>query len=76
MIGNWGNAFDNKFLVGAVSIDLSKAFDMIPHDLLFAKLAAYGVAPVSLPLLHSYLRGRSQRVRIEDSTVLIAILRW
>ena len=68
LIGNWGNAFDNKFLVGAVSMDLSKAFDMIPHDLLLAKLAAYGVAPVSLPLLHSYLRDRSQRVRIEDVT--------
>ena len=49
-------------------MNLSKAFDMIPHDLLLAKLAAYGVAPVSLPLLHSYLRDRSQRVRIEDVT--------
>ena len=41
-------------VVGAVSMDLSKAFDMIPHDLLLAKLAAYDVAPMSLPLLHSY----------------------
>ena len=41
---------------------------MIPHDPLLAKLAAYGVVPVSLPLLHSYLRDRSQRVRIEDVT--------
>ena len=36
--------------------------------LYIAKLAAYGVSPVSLPLLHSYLRDRSQRVRIEDVT--------
>ena len=49
-------------------MDLSKAFDMIPHDLLLAKLAAYGVVPVSLSLLHSYLRDRTQRVRIEDVT--------
>ena len=68
MIEDWRNALDNKCVVGAVSIDLSKAFDMIPYDLLLAKLAAYGVAPVSLPLLHSYLRDRSQRVRIEDVT--------
>ena len=68
LIEVWRNALDNKCVVGAVSMDLSKAFDMIPHDLLLAKLAAYGVAPVSLPLLHSYLRDRSQRVRIEDIT--------
>ena len=68
LIEDWRNALDNKCVVGAVSMDLSKAFDMIPHDLLLAKLAAYGVAPVSLPLLHSYLRDRSQRVRIEDVT--------
>ena len=41
---------------------------MISHDLLLAKLAAYGVSPPSLVLVHSYLRDRSQRVRIEDVT--------
>ena len=68
LIEDWRNALDNKCVVCAVSMDMSKAFDMIPHDLLHAKLAAYSVAPVSLPLLHSYLRDRSQRVRIEDVT--------
>ena len=46
---------------------------MIPHDLLLAKLAAFSVAPVSLPLLHSYLRDRSQCVRIEDVTSDVAV---
>ena len=41
---------------------------MISHDLLLAKLAAYGVSLPSLVLVHSYLRDRSQRVRIEDVT--------
>ena len=41
---------------------------MISHDLLLAKLAVYGVSPPSLVLAHSYLRDRSQHVRIEDVT--------
>ena len=68
LIEDWRNALDNNGVAGAVSMDLSKAFDMIPYDPLLAKLAAYGVAPACLPLLHSYLKDRSQRVRIEDVT--------
>ena len=37
-----------------------------------AYVAPYGVAPVSLPILLSYLRARSQRVRIEDVTSDVA----
>ena len=32
---------DKNKIVGAVLVDLSKAFDCIPHDLLIAKLDAY-----------------------------------
>ena len=68
LIEDWRNALDNNCVVGAISMDLSKAFDMILHDLLLAKLAAYGVAPMSLPVLHNSLKDTSQRVRIEDFT--------
>ena len=45
--------------------DLSKAFDCILHDLLNAKLHAYGIDMKSLRFLYSYLNGRKQ-VKIND----------
>ena len=42
LIEEWKTNLDTNFAVGAVLMDLSKAFDCIPHDLLIAKLAAYG----------------------------------
>ena len=44
--------------------DLSKAFDCLVHDLLIAKLHAYGFDYLSLKLIYSYLTGRKQRVRV------------
>ncbi len=40
---DWKCSRDNKELVAVISIDLSKAFDTISHDLLLAKLKAYGM---------------------------------
>ena len=52
---NWQKSLDNKGVVGAVLMDLSKAFDTLPHDLLIAKLACYGLSKPSLNLIHSFL---------------------
>ena len=48
-------------------MDLSKAFDSIPHRLLLARLKAYGLGQTSIELLRSYPSGRIQRVKIEDT---------
>ena len=64
MLRNWQNCIAKSGKVGALLIDLSKAFDCLPHDLLLAKLGAYGIGENSLKLLRHYLSNRKQRVRI------------
>ena len=47
--------------------DLSKGFDCINHELLIAKLHAYGFSLESLTFIQSYLTSRIQRVKINFS---------
>ena len=48
-------------------MDLSKAYDCLPHDLLIVKLDAYGVGIDSLTLIYSYLTDRKQKVKVGNS---------
>ena len=60
-------AVDSGNTAGAVLMDLSKAFDCLNHDLLIAKLEAYGFSRGALQLIHSYLSRRKQRVKVNGS---------
>ena len=53
---------DNGGVFGALWTDLFKAFDCFPHDLIIAKLQAYGFHIDALKLTHDYLSSRKQRV--------------
>ena len=58
LIENWKKDLDKKGFGRAVLMDLSKAFDTIKHDLLIAKLYAYGFNKESSKFLHNYLSNR------------------
>ena len=67
LIEKWKKCVDNGGAFGALLTDLSKAFDCLSHELLIAKLNAYGFDKKSLTLVYSYLSKRKQRVKINNS---------
>ena len=66
MLEKWKTAVDNKKTFGALLTDLSKAFHCLSHDLLLAKLNAYGFSLPALRLMQSYLSKRKQRTKINS----------
>ena len=48
-------------------MDLSKAYDCLPHDLLIVKLDAYGVGIDNLKLIYRSLTDRKQRDKLGTS---------
>ena len=52
---------------GTLLTNFSKAFDCLSHDLLIAKLHAYGLDIDSLNVVHDYLSNREQRTTVNSS---------
>ena len=73
MIEIWRKCLDENKIVGATLMDLSKAFNCLPHELLVAKLEAYGLDTKTLKLMLSYLSGRKQCVKIRNSFGLLKL---
>ena len=67
MIEKWKKCVDKGKTLGALLTDLSKAFDCFPHDLIIAKLKAYGFILFASKLIHNYLSQRKQRTKINPS---------
>ena len=55
-------------------MDLSKAFDSIPRDLLIAKMYAYGFSTDAVTFFYLYLKRRKQNVRINNTQSIFQIL--
>ena len=53
-------------MYGALPTDLSKAFDCLSHDLLIAKLNAYGFNIAALRLVQNYMTNCKQRTKINS----------
>ena len=66
MLQKWESAIDNKKILGALLTDPSKAFYCLSHDLLIAKLNAYGFSIAALRLVQNYLSNRKQRTKINS----------
>ena len=67
MIEQWKMSVDNSGYAGGILMDLSKAFDTINHQLLIAKLYAYGFGKDALELILNYLSDRWHRTKINTS---------
>jgi hypothetical protein len=58
-------SIDDGKIAGALLIDLSKAFDTVPHQKLLVELKEMGCGSGSLEWFRSYLMNRSQRVVVK-----------
>ena len=67
MLEMWKNTLHKGGYVSPIFMDLSKAFDTLNHNLIIAKLGAYGFERDSLSFMKSYLKDRQQRVRVNNS---------
>ena len=67
MIESWRALLNISQKVGAIIMDLSKAFDTLNHKLLFKKLQAYGFYKKSFSFIENYFTNRKQRTKIGDS---------
>ena len=62
----WQGELDKSGFMGTILMDLSKAYDSLPHDPLVAKFEAYGIDKNGLNLIHNYLKNCKQRTEISS----------
>ena len=66
LLFNWQNCLGKSGVVSTIPMDLSKAFDCLPHDLIITKLLPYGLDHDSLRPIRIYLSNQHQRIKLES----------
>lgn len=64
LIESWKYAVNSRKTVGVISLDLTAAFDSMPHALLLRKLEAYGMSCSAFKLMKSYFSFLHNCVRL------------
>ena len=67
LLEQWKESVDQGLVLGALLTDLSKAFDYLSHELLVAKLSAYGMEDSAVRFVSDYLTNRKQRTKIGNN---------
>ena len=67
LLEKWKYSVHKGKVFGALLTDFSKVFDCLDHELLTAKLSAYGSTLPALRLIHDYLPNGKQRTKIDDT---------
>ena len=67
LLEKWRQPLDQDLVFYALLTDLSKTFDCLSHELLVAKLVAYGVEISSVRLIYDYLTNRKQKTKIGNN---------
>ena len=67
LLEKWKESVDKGHVFGALLTDISKGFDCLPHNLLIAKLNAYGFDNKVVRFVYDYPTFRKQRTKISDT---------
>lgn len=77
VINNICKGLDDGFSgVGGIFYDLSKAFDLVDHNIMINKLEYYGVNGRDLLLIRSYLENRKQYVEVNGEKSFIGSVEY
>ena len=66
LIDSWLKDVDSGKYVGAVFLDLRKAFDLVDHEILLHKLKLYHFSQRSVEFFSSYLSNRRQLIKVKN----------